>query len=274
MADAAAKPGSDLTVRVVSALALAPVVIAAVWFGGPAYALLALAAAAIVVWEWMRIVGMRPRQLMQAAVWAGLVIAAWYALAGDLTAAGICAFMAAGVAAGFGWPRWAWAAGGALYAALPMIAFIALREGEAGLIATAWLVAIVWATDIFAYFSGRAIGGPKIWPAVSPKKTWAGLIGGTLAAAVAGALVARAGGLAMLPLAVLGAVLAVASQAGDFAESAVKRRFGVKDASNIIPGHGGVMDRIDGLGAAAVIALCIGLLRSGGQAPAAGLMIW
>ena len=138
-----------------------------------------------------------------------------------------------------------------------------------------FLFAIVWATDIFGYFVGRAIGGPKLWPAVSPRKTWSGALGGALGAVAAGLAIAswsyRANPLAVAGLALL---LSAVSQAGDLFESAVKQRFGVKDASHVIPGHGGVMDRLDGFAAAVVVAAVIGVARGGLAAPARGLLAW
>ena len=110
-----------------------------------------------------------------------------------------------------------------------------------------WLLAVVWATDIGAYFAGRGIGGAKLAPAISPNKTWAGLIGGALAAALVGIIAARLLGSGAIPLAVGGMALAVVAQGGDLLESWCKRRFGVKDSSHVIPGHGGILDRVDGL---------------------------
>jgi phosphatidate cytidylyltransferase len=132
----------------------------------------------------------------------------------------------------------------------------------------------VWSTDILGYLVGRLVGGPKLWPLVSPKKTWSGAIGGTLGAAVAGLLVARANSLALAPVAVLSILLSAAAQAGDLMESALKRRFNVKDASHLIPGHGGVMDRLDGFIVAAFLAALIGLARGGVANPGRGLLMW
>ena len=135
--------------------------------------------------------------------------------------------------------------------------------------------ATVWTTDIFAYFCGRAIGGPLLWPRISPKKTWSGAIGGLIGGVAAGVAVAYASGVGRLGIVgVMGLLLSVLAQAGDLFESAVKRRFGAKDASRLIPGHGGLMDRLDGFLVAAVAALLIGLLRAGTAAPARGLLVW
>ena len=133
---------------------------------------------------------------------------------------------------------------------------------------------VVWATDIGGYFAGRLIGGPKLWPQVSPKKTWAGAIGGFAASLGVAAGFAAFNFGKIVPLLLLGAVLSIASQLGDLFESAVKRRFGVKDSSHIIPGHGGLMDRLDGFVAAIVLAAVFGFLRGGADGVGRGLMVW
>jgi phosphatidate cytidylyltransferase len=132
----------------------------------------------------------------------------------------------------------------------------------------------VWVTDIGGYFAGRGIGGPKLWPRVSPKKTWAGAIGGFAASLVIAGAFAAAGLGNAGPLLLLAAVLSIASQLGDLFESAVKRRFGVKDSSHIIPGHGGLLDRLDGFVAAIVLAAIFGFLRAGADGVGRGLMVW
>ena len=137
-----------------------------------------------------------------------------------------------------------------------------------------FVLLVVWVTDIGGYFAGRGIGGPKLWPRVSPKKTWAGAIGGFAASLVVAAGFAALGLGKTGPLLLLGAVLSIASQLGDLFESAVKRRFGVKDSSHIIPGHGGLMDRLDGFVAAVVLAAIFGLLRGGADGVGRGLMVW
>jgi len=168
-----------------------------------------------------------------------------------------------------------WLAAGALYAALTAVAPLMLRaDAVHGLAAILFLFAIVWATDVMGYVVGRAIGGPKLWPAISPNKTWSGALGGTIGALAAGLAVAAAASLALLPIAILAVILSMVAQAGDFIESAVKRRFGVKDASHLIPGHGGVMDRLDSFIAAALVAIVIGVVRGGPHAAAQGLLIW
>lgn len=169
-----------------------------------------------------------------------------------------------------------WIAGGVLYAGLLLAATLLLRADPAfGLTAILLVFAVVWSTDIAGYFVGRAIGGRKLAPHISPGKTWAGAIGGAVAAVLAAAAVAAlTPSAAVLPLAALGLLLSIASQGGDLFESFIKRHFGAKDAGFLIPGHGGVMDRVDGFCAAVVLAALIGLMRGGFAAPARGLMLW
>jgi phosphatidate cytidylyltransferase len=187
---------------------------------------------------------------------------------------------AAAVAVAWEWTRMvvspAWITGGIIYAAALFAAPVLLRaDGGYGLLAIVLLFAIVWSTDIFGYFAGRAIGGPKLMPAVSPKKTWAGAIAGTFGAMIIAALVASlSGSFNALAIAGIALLLSICAQAGDLFESFVKRKFGVKDSSQLIPGHGGVMDRLDGFWAAAVVGCLIGLARGGFDAPARGLLVW
>src|SRR5260370_20987422 len=155
------------------------------------------------------------------------------------------------------------------------MASVLLRLDSAkGFVALIMVLLVVWVTDSGGSFAGRGIGGPKLWPRVSPKKTWAGAVGGLAASlAVAGGFAAFEIG-RTVPLLISAALLSVASQLGDLFESAVKRRFGVKDSSHIIPGHGGLMDRLDGFVAAVVLAAVFGFLRGGADGVGRGLMVW
>jgi phosphatidate cytidylyltransferase len=168
-----------------------------------------------------------------------------------------------------------WSALGFLYAAVAELASVLLRADPVkGFAALVFVLVIVWVTDSGGYFAGRGIGGPKLWPRVSPKKTWAGAVGGLVASlAVAGAFAALDLGKAG-PLLMVSGVLSVVSQLGDLFESAVKRRFGVKDSSQIIPGHGGLLDRLDGFVAAVAVAALFGFLRGGADGVGRGLMVW
>ena len=165
---------------------------------------------------------------------------------------------------------------GLAYAGTVALAPVALRrDPEYGLVALLFLMAVVWASDIGAFFAGRLIGGPKLAPVVSPNKTWSGAVGGTLGAVAAGGAVAAAAGLVnSLAVVCLALLLSVVSQAGDLFESGVKRRFGVKDSSRLIPGHGGLMDRLDGFLAAAGAAGLLGVARGGLDGAARGLLEW
>jgi len=168
-----------------------------------------------------------------------------------------------------------WVSCGVPYAGALGLAPIVLRSDERGFLVIMLLFAIVWATDIAAYFAGRALGGPKLMPLVSPKKTWSGALAGTVAAILVAVAIGRFAGLVgLVPLAVLAVLLSVVAQAGDLFESALKRRFGAKDSSHLIPGHGGLMDRLDGFVAAALLAALVGLLRGGFEAPGRGLLVW
>jgi len=148
-------------------------------------------------------------------------------------------------------------------------------DNEDGFLALVFLFVIVWTTDVGAYFVGRAVGGPKLMPQVSPNKTWAGALGGMGAAVIVAVAVAKAVALTNLfAIAMLAVVLSVCAQGGDLFESVLKRRFGAKDSSRLIPGHGGLMDRLDGFVTASVAAVLIGLVRGGFDAPGRGLLVW
>ncbi|OYX87939.1 MAG: hypothetical protein B7Y84_10015 [Azorhizobium sp. 32-67-21] len=191
-------------------------------------------------------------------------------------------WLAAGGAVLYEWAKVArlpyaagYAVGGVLVAATACVPLVMLRgDTTLGIWAVCYIYAVVWCTDIGAYFVGRAVGGPKLSPRLSPNKTWSGAIGGAVLGTLAGCLLLFASGLRFEPvLLAVGLGLSVAGQMGDLAESAFKRAFGVKDAGRIIPGHGGVLDRLDGFMAACLFAVLIGLARNL-SAPAAGLLLW
>jgi phosphatidate cytidylyltransferase len=254
---ARARPG-QLRQRVVSALALLPLPIAAVWFGWPWLQLVTAAAAAVMAWEWARLcaragAGAAPAVPVRIVL-VGVVIApvataalanAGLAVVITLLGAGLVYGMAGGAAE----LEPVWAALGTLWVALPCVAFLWLAgENVGGRATLLWVFAAVWATDIGAYAFGYILGGPRLAPRWSPRKTWAGLAGGILCAALTGTATARVLGISSaLSLTLLSAGLAVVEQFGDLAESMAKRRFGVKDSGGLIPGHGGLLDRLDGL---------------------------
>jgi phosphatidate cytidylyltransferase len=271
--------GADLKRRVPSAIAMGLVALAATWYGGAPFLLLWLVAALVVWFEWSSVVRATPQTIVFAA--GALSLAGAALLIATAQQAFACAAILAGLAAvalavkGAAGER-GWAAVGVPYAALVFVPIVLLRADPAfGLIAVIWIYAVVWLTDIAAYFSGRFIGGPKLLPAVSPSKTWSGAIGGTLFAVAAGCMVIWAAGIPVRPAhALLALAVSVFSQAGDLFESWVKRRFGRKDASGIIPGHGGLMDRLDAFIAASALAVAIGAWRGGWTSPAMGLLLW
>jgi phosphatidate cytidylyltransferase len=269
--------GNELVLRVASALVLVPLAIVTAYVGGWPFAVFWSAAAVGVLWEWMSLVTQADRRAVLVASAACLVLTLALLTSGHQLASVIVLAMGVLAAAALApAARRIWVAAGLPYAGAIGIAPIALRSGgDEGFLAILFVFATVWATDICAYFTGRAIGGPKLMPSVSPKKTWSGALGGTVAAVVAALAVAKASGLggwfALAPLAVL---LSVTAQAGDLFESFLKRKFGAKDSSHLIPGHGGLMDRLDGFVAASVVAALIGLARGGFQAPGRGLMVW
>ena len=267
---------SNLQLRIASAVVLAAVVLVLTWIGGVPFRLLAVLIAGAVFYEWThmsRQSAVRRMMLIPEALMAILLVA----LAMGVPATGflLLAFSATAVAAGIGLVRGTgqWDAAGLAYASLSGFALAYLRGADhAGLLAILFLFAVVWATDTLAYFVGRAVGGPKLAPAISPGKTWSGAAGGTVAGVLAGlaaAFLAGAGNALLLGLAAL--LLSIVSQVGDLFESWVKRRHGAKDSSQLIPGHGGVMDRVDGLVVAAMALYAIGSLTGSLETPALGL---
>ena len=270
----AAAPMRDLGRRVASAAAMALVVLGALWAGNLPFAIVVGAVGIVVVWEWGRIVragGVDAIMAIQAvAVVAGVVLAA-RGLAGlGLIAVLVAAIISALLAFG---ERGHMAALGALYAGLPVVALVWLYRGDgAGPMAVLFLLLAVWATDTGAYFAGRLIGGPKLMVRISPNKTWSGLAGGMGAGGLVGAAFALARPeLSLGYMLLAGALLGAVAQGGDLLESALKREYGVKDASALIPGHGGFMDRIDGL-IAVVIVSAIYAAAVGVNAPARALL--
>lgn len=240
--------------RLTSAAVLLPPMVFAIWAGSPWFDLVLILAAGAMGWEWARMtLGGDARPLGTWALaggCAGLVAAV--ALDADFLTLAVLlggGSVTAPLVSGFSRGKMPW-----LYAlgfpaiAVSCVCWLWLREIPEGRETVLWLMGIVWATDTGAYFAGRAIGGPRLAPKISPNKTWAGLIGGMLSAAGIAALIGSfVGGASLGPLAALGAGLAVVAQTGDLAESALKRHAGVKDSGRLIPGHGGILDRVDGL---------------------------
>ena len=269
--------GCELCLRVGSALVLVPLAVGSAYLGGPPFLAVWALAAAIILWEWTAIVGEPGRTPILAAGAAAFVSAAvLFGLGWPRAALAVLALGAVAVAGLAGSGRRAWILAGGVYAGVMLAAPAVLRsDAELGLLAVMLLFGVVWTTDVMAYFVGRALAGPKLWPAVSPKKTWSGAVGGAAAATVVGSGISALAGLDHLAaLALVCALLSLAAQTGDLLESALKRRFGAKNASELIPGHGGLMDRLDGFVAAALVATLLALARGGFDAPARGLLIW
>jgi phosphatidate cytidylyltransferase len=265
----------NLSTRIIAAAVLIPLAIAIAYTGGWLWtALVTLAAVGLYI-EWLMVVDAAAEKRVLATGVAALTVAGFSLAIGRIDAA-LVALAIGLVAVALMTPeRRNWAAAGFLYAGVAEVASVLLRlDPVKGFVALIFVLLIVWVTDSGGYFAGRGIGGPKLWPRVSPKKTWAGAVGG-LAASLAVACGFAAFDLGKIgPLLMLSGALSVFSQLGDLLESAVKRRFGVKDSSHIIPGHGGLMDRLDGFVAAVVVAALFGLLRGGADGVGRGLMVW
>jgi phosphatidate cytidylyltransferase len=273
---AVAEQGSrNLVIRVIVALVLAPVAIAIAFAGGWLWAALVTLATIGLYVEWLGIVGAARETGVVASGVVALAIAGLGLALGRIDESLIALAFGLAVVALLSPERRRWTMAGFLYAAAAEVASVLVRLDQTdGFIALILILLVVWVTDIGGYFAGRGIGGPKLWPRVSPKKTWAGAIGGFVASLVISGGFAAFGFGKTGPVLLLGAILSIASQLGDLFESAVKRRFGVKDSSHIIPGHGGLLDRLDGYVAAVVVATIFGLLRGGVDGVGRGLMVW
>jgi len=252
-------PSGTFLTRVVSALVLIPPVLAAVHYGTPAFEILLGLVSLLLAQEWARLCGRGTGR-----AWAGILIAVVLAVIaatafryyGTALLTVLAGSLALYVVARLGrYPSPLWLSAGVLYIGLPVLALMWLRtEPASGRETLFWLLGLVWVTDTGAFLFGRAIGGPKLAPGISPNKTWAGLIGGLVSACLWGLAAGYATELlAPVLLFVLSGALALVSQAGDLAESRIKRHFGVKDSGGLIPGHGGMFDRLDGLLAVAPV---------------------
>lgn len=263
VASEAAALAGDLRTRVLSALVLGPAVLGCAYVGGPVFHLLVAVGALLAMAEWSAIVapGLEPRLRLFLLMAVGVVALAdlgWGP--GTALAVVAAAVSAARLVLGGAVRPW-WLSLGLAYVGVPAVALTAIRDlADHGFGRLIFLLLVVWATDIGAYAAGRAIGGPRLAPRISPNKTWAGLAGGMVAAALLGAGSAPWWGADMIGAALLGALLAVVEQGGDLFESAVKRRYSVKDSGRLIPGHGGLLDRVDGLIAAAPVFVLVQLV--------------
>lgn len=269
----------DLIPRILSALVLAPIVLGAVWLGGVPFQIMLGIVVVLAAYEWTHLT-CGPGWYIDAVIIAGTALGAMqlaiipgymptymddFSRLGFVAAAIISGMALLGSLGSIRGQPLRWRLLGVPYISLGPASLIWLRgQEDSGFLLTIWLLLLIWAMDIGAYIAGRAIGGPKLAPRASPNKTWAGLIGGMLSAAIVGGFFGWIAPLVtdpapVLHMALMSALIGAWSQVGDIAESMVKRHFGVKDMSNLIPGHGGILDRIDGLLFAAP-AMAIGVL--------------
>lgn len=240
--------------RTVSAVLLGLPVILVVYWGSPLFELMVAVAAAVLAWEWFRMCGAgQPRGIGLAL--GGVLLAAVAAMSVAGIGFAVAMLLAGALAVLAIDRREPWLAAGTLYLGLPCVALIWLRfDPAAGRAVVLWLMGVVWASDIGGYVAGRLIGGPRLAPRISPGKTWAGLFGAAAAAAMVSVAFSLSSAHAPVWIAAgCGLLLGLVAQAGDLGESWVKRRFGVKDVSALIPGHGGLLDRVDALMAAILI---------------------
>lgn len=253
--------GRDIALRAASAAVLAPAAVAATFFGGISFLALVLTASLILAFEWGAMSAPSARRPVGTAVAAAImasVVSAYFGVMSVAFVVLVFGAAAAGLYARKQGQEGVDAAYGVLYLGWPSILLVWLRDGESpvGLHWTALVFAVTWSADIMAYLGGSTFGGPRLWPRYSPNKTWSGFAAGILAGALAGAALTAwfdMGRLTVFWGAILGLAAALATMAGDLWESALKRRFGVKDAGNTIPGHGGLLDRVDGLMFAVVV---------------------
>ncbi|WP_237480062.1 phosphatidate cytidylyltransferase [Lichenibacterium dinghuense] len=263
---------AELVPRIASALVMAAAALGLAWAGGPAFDAFWFLAALAVLWEWHGLVGTPRRAPLTLLGGAAMLVATALAARGDPGRA--LAALLLGAAVTLLLSRRRLAAAGPLYAGVLALAVPLLRHSAVdGAAIVFWLFAVVWGTDTLAFFGGRSIGGPKLAPRLSPSKTWSGFAVGVGSGALLGLLVAPRP-TAVLPVLLAGLVGGALAQAGDLFESSLKRRCGAKDAGSLIPGHGGVMDRLDGFIAASVLAAAVGLWRFGPDGVGAGLLQW
>lgn len=247
----ATPPWSDLGLRAIVGVLMATFAVGAVWFGDWVIAGVTALVSLLVLWEWCTLTHVTASTLMRpigifalSALFVGGYLGYWPELAVAIAALLVILLL---MAFFFSSRPALWLAAGFAYAAIPGLALLWMRQLPDGAAIILWLILTITLTDVGAYFAGRSIGGPKLAPHISPNKTWAGLLGGMIAAAIVGLVFGKELSISMpWRLAALSAVVAVVAQLGDLTESALKRAFNAKDSGSILPGHGGIMDRLDG----------------------------
>ena len=269
--------GSELGQRVASSVVMAAAALLATYVGGWLFAAFWLLAALAVLIEWSAITRVEPREPLRVVLGLALslmVLALGLRLPAWSVAAVAAAALIGASALGRGARDRLWSGAGFLYAGvIATVPFVVRDDPRLAAVGVLWMFATVWVTDVAAYFVGRGVGGPKLWPRVSPKKTWSGFLGGVAAGTAAGMAVAavgaRYGTQVPAPLWLVGLISALAAsvgQLGDLAESALKRTYEVKDSGHLIPGHGGLMDRLDAFWAVcALVGVVLGGLRLAGR---------
>lgn len=268
---------ADLGKRAIAGLVMAAMAAVVIFLGGWYFAAVMMVVLILMAWEWARLTmsDSRRRYAVVGVVLLPLLLMGllqhWVTAAPTATQA----LVAGGIGAALllvsmllirrvgDWHQRLWAVVGIVYLGVPAVAFLALRDLPHGMQLVFWLVIVVVATDVFAYLTGRSLGGPKLAPRISPGKTWSGLAGGVTGAVVLGAAAAGLGGWGWLQGELFAAILALVAQSGDLFESFIKRRAGVKDSGRLIPGHGGMLDRLDGyLFAVPTLAMLVALDRA------------
>ncbi len=270
---------SELLLRIVTAVILIPIVLWLTFLGGFWFQSLILVIAALLANELVSNVVVQRSSMLRLATAALFLGSGLLSINNEVLIALLCGVAGSLILFGFAGLKGVRAiilGAGVFFGNSAVVALIAMRSDvEFGLVALIWLFSVVWSADTMAYFSGRLIGGPKLAPKISPNKTWAGFFGGMAGAAVAGFVLARTAGLGSdIAIVGLSACAAIIAQAGDLQESWAKRQLDIKDSGHLLPGHGGVWDRLDALIVVAIFATVIGLVRGNGQSVAHNILIW
>ncbi len=259
---------SELTLRVFSAFFLVGITLAGTYLGGWFFSGLILLMSLLMSWEWFALTGSKRRGVAFVVQCVSLVASVYFATEGLFLYSFAALFSSMAIVLFLIYSKISvseaplWTAAGSLYTGLPAIAMIWFRQDpEMGFVAVLYLFFLAWTSDSAAYFGGKTIGGAKLWPSVSPNKTWSGFISGLFGCLILGGVFALSDArIDLASILIASLFLGLAVQAGDLVESAIKRHFGLKDTSSLIPGHGGVLDRVDGLVFAIILAAVFALI--------------